>query len=252
MAHLVLAAFWMAVGDQSTLLALQGLDEERLVESAVASALSQFPRMRWRGLPVLVRAAEGARLARLLRAWLGIERTRPPFAAESIESRSTVELASLSFHVRFDRVDALADGGIAIIDFKTGLAERPARWFDARPRATQLGMYVLARREAQPDVEVRAAAYAQLRPDAVAAVGLAGDAGAWPGLTEVSTCNFADWAALEAWWRSQLGALAAEIASGRAVVSPRQSPLACRTCGLQPLCRIQSMRNLAEQAFDDE
>ena len=167
----------------------------------------------------------------------------------------TVDLSSLTFRMRFDRVDALSDGGIAIIDFKTGLAERPARWFDPRPRATQLGMYVLAQRDAQPGVKVRAAAYAQLRPDAVAAVGLAADASAWPALsqvTEVSACKLDDWQALEGWWRSQLGALAAEIAAGNAVVSPRQKPLACRTCCLQPLCRIQSVRNLVEQSLDDE
>jgi hypothetical protein len=111
---------------------------------------------------------------------------------------------------------------------------------------------VLAQRAAQPDVKVRAAAYAQLRPDAVAAVGLAADASAWPALTHVSACKLDDWQALEAWWRSQLGALASEIASGNAVVSPRRFPSACRTCCLQPLCRIQSVRNLVEQGLDDE
>jgi hypothetical protein len=43
-----------------------------------------------------------------------------------------------------------------------------------------------------------------------------------------------------------------EIAAGNAVVSPRQKPLACRPCCLQPLCRIQSVRNLVEQSLDDE
>jgi hypothetical protein len=163
-----------------------------------------------------------------------------------------MDLASLTFRIRLDRVDALADGGIAIIDFKTGRAERPAQWFDPRPRATQLGMYVLARRDAQPDVKVRAAAYAQLRPEAVAVVGLAADVHAWPALAQVSACKLDDWQVLEAWWRSQLGILASEIAAGNAVVSPRQKPLACRTCCLQPLCRIQSARNLVEQSLDDE
>jgi len=83
-------------------------------------------------------------------------------------------------------------------------------------------------------------------------VGLAADSRAWPALTDVSTTIAGDWPSLEAWWRSQLGGLASEIASGHAVVSPRQYPLACRTCGLQPLCRIQSVRNLAEQDVDDE
>jgi ATP-dependent helicase/nuclease subunit B len=113
-------------------------------------------------------------------------------------------------------------------------------------------MYVLARRDAQPEVGVRAAAYAQLRPDQVIAVGIAADADAWPGLSAVSKFEVADWPTLETWWRASLGDLAADIAAGDAIVSPRESPLACRTCGLQPLCRIQSARNLAEQSLDDE
>jgi RecB family exonuclease len=250
--HLAMAAFWAAARDHSTLVALDGAGEKRRVEAAVETALAQFPAVRWRSLPTLVRAAEATRLERLLHAWILIERTRPPFAVQGVEAIAAVDLASLTFRMRFDRVDALADGGIAIVDFKTGRAERPARWFDPRPRATQLGMYVLAQRDAQPEVEVRAAAYAQLRPDAVAAVGLAADASAWPALTPVSACKLDGWQALEAWWRSQLSALASEIASGNAVVSPRQSPLACRTCCLQPLCRIQSVRNLVEQSLDDE
>jgi len=177
---------------------------------------------------------------------------RSPFAVQGVEATATVDLASLTFRIRSDHIDALADGGIAIVDFKTGRAERPAQWLDPRPRATQLGMYVLAERDAQPDIEVRAAAYAQLRPDAVAAVGLAADANAWPALTRVSACKLDGWQALEAWWRWQLGALASEIASGNAIVSPRQSPLACRTCCLQPLCRIQSVCNRVEQSLDDE
>jgi ATP-dependent helicase/nuclease subunit B len=253
--HWAMAAFWNVAGDQATLVAFDTAGEKQAVEAAVESALAQFPAMRWRSLPTLVRAAEATRLERLLHAWLEIERARPPFTAQGVEANSTVDLASLTFRLRFDRVDALADGGTAIIDFKTGRAERPALWFDPRPRATQLGMYVLAQRDAHPGVKVRAAAYAQLRPDAVAAVGLAADASAWPALsqvTQVSGCKLDDWQALEAWWRSQLVALAAEIAAGNAVVSPRQKPLACRTCCLQPLCRIQSVRNLVEQNLDDE
>jgi probable DNA repair protein len=253
--HLAVAAFWNVAGDQATLVAFDNAGVKRAVEAAVQSALAQFPAVRWRSLPTLVRGAEATRLERLLHAWLEIERARPPFTAQGVEAKAKVDLASLTFRIKFDRVDALADGGMAIIDFKTGLAERPAQWFDPRPRATQLGMYVLAQRDAHPGVKVRAAAYAQLRPDAVAAVGLAADASAWPALspvTEVSARKLDDWQALEGWWRSQLGALAAEIAAGNAVVSPRQKPLACRTCCLQPLCRIQSVRNLVEQNLDDE
>jgi ATP-dependent helicase/nuclease subunit B len=250
--HLSMAAFWTSVRDHRTLVALEDAERARAVEAAVAAALTKFPVVRWRSLPSLVRAAEADRLARLLRVWLEIERARPPFEISAVEQNARLELASLTFRIRFDRIDVLAGGGAAIIDFKTGTAEPPGQWFDPRPRATQLAMYVLAQRDEHPQVEVRAAVYAQLRPEAVAAIGIAADSKAWPGLTDVAKSAAGDWPALEAWWRVRLGALAAEILAGNALVSPRISPLACQHCGLHPLCRIQSARNLAEQGLDDD
>ncbi len=250
--HLSMAAFWNRTRDHATLTSLDAAGQKRAVEVAVQSALGQFPPVRWRSLPAVVRNAEAKRLERLVHAWLGIERGRLPFVVESVEGNTSVEVASLKFRVRFDRVDALADGGTAIIDFKTGKADKPGRWFDARPQATQLGMYVLAQRDAQADISVRAALYAELRPDAVAPVGIAADPDAWPGLTDVRKTIHGNWAALEAWWRTQLGSLAWEIGMGDAAVRPRQHPLACNTCQLHALCRIQSVRNLAEEDHDDE
>ena len=71
---------------------------------------------------------------------------------------------------------------MAILDYKTGQVERPRRWFDERPRASQLGLYTLAQRAAQPTLAVRAVAYAELRAEGAAAVGVAADEHAWPGL----------------------------------------------------------------------
>jgi ATP-dependent helicase/nuclease subunit B len=250
--HLSMAAFWSAIRDHATLSSLDGATRQRAVEIAVKSGLGQFPPVRWRSLPAVVRNAEAKRLERLVLAWLEIERARPPFAVEGVERNTSVELASLKFRVRSDRVDALGDGGTAIIDFKTGRADKPGRWFDARPQATQLGMYVLAQRDAHADISVRAAVYAELRPDAVVAVGVAADSAAWPGVTDVRKTMHGDWPAMEAWWRAELGSLASEIVMGEAAVRPRQRPLACNTCRLHALCRIQSVRNLAEEHHDDD
>jgi hypothetical protein len=179
----------------------------------------------------------------LLRAWLDIERERPPFTVAAVEASLMLNLDGVGFRMRLDRVDALAGGGVAILDYKTGRAETPRQWFDARPRASQLGMYTLAQRFAQPSVSVRAVAYGQLRTDAIGAIGLASDADAWPALTWVGDTGVAaDWQAIEKWWQRHLGALATEIAGGVASVTPRESPSPCRNCGFQALCRIDSVR----------
>ena len=61
-----------------------------------------------------------------------------------------------------------------------------------------------------------------------------------------------DWRALESWWESHLGTLAAEIALGHAAVAPRATPLPCKNCGLQTVCRIESVRGVQDDELADE
>jgi RecB family exonuclease len=245
LAHATLAAFWNSITDQASLLVL---DADRLdfeVVAAVDKGIACLPAVRWRSVPDAVRAAESRRLNRLLRAWLDIERARPPFTVAAVEARRDLVLAGISLRMRVDRIDALGDGGIAIIDYKTGVLKqpKPQKWFDDRPRASQLGTYTLAQRAAEPRLAVRAVVHAELRTAGIAASGLAADRAAWPALTNISTAGpFPDWHSLESWWEAHLGALATELASGVATVTPRLKPSPCRICGLQALCRIDSVR----------
>ncbi|HEY2968672.1 MAG TPA: PD-(D/E)XK nuclease family protein [Casimicrobiaceae bacterium] len=251
--HAALAAFWTGVGDHAALRALDAAALAARLAAAAERGLACLSALRWRQLPPLVRVGESRRLAALLEAWLAVERARPPFVAAETEAVKTLELAGLKFRMRLDRVDVLADGGLAIVDYKTGRVDRPAQWFDERPRSSQLGMYTLAQRDAKRELAVRAVAYAQLYPGEVVALGLAADAKAWPGLDAVASIGpSGDWRALESWWRSRLGALAAEIAHGHAAVTPRSAPSPCRNCGLQAVCRIESVRSAPDDELADD
>jgi probable DNA repair protein len=243
LAHATLAAFWSSIPDRAGLLALDG---DRLgieIAAAVDKGTACLPAVRWRSVPDAVRAAESRRLNRLLRAWLEIERARPPFAVAAVEARRDLALGGIALRMRVDRIEALGGGGLAIIDYKTGMLDQPAQWFDDRPRASQLGTYTLAQRAAEPALAVRAVVHAELRTESIAASGLAADRTAWPGLMHVAAAGpFADWRALEGWWEGHLSALAAELAAGVATVTPRLKPSPCRNCGLQAFCRIDSVR----------
>lgn len=250
--HWALAAFWSAVPDQAALLALPAATRAAQIGIAVNHALTRLPRPRWRSLPPVMRDGEADRLAALLETWLSLEHTRPPFAVRQVEALATLQLAGIRFGLRLDRVDTLVPDGLVILDYKTGRVEQPGQWFDERPRASQLGLYTLALRAAAPELAVRAVVYAQLGPT-VAVSGLAADAAAWPGLKEVGAVGpCRDWAELEAWWQSRLGALAKEIADGHAAVAPRQAPSPCRNCGLHAVCRIESVRHVADGDVDHE
>ncbi|MGH8851050.1 MAG: PD-(D/E)XK nuclease family protein [Casimicrobiaceae bacterium] len=241
--HATLAAFWSAVADRARLLALddEALDVE--IAAAVGKGLACLAAVRWRNVPDAVRAAESRRLNRLLRAWLGVERARPPFAVVGSEATRELVLRGVGLRMRVDRIDALGDGGVAIIDYKTGALEQPGQWFDDRPRASQLGTYTLAQRAKEPQVAVRAVANVELRTASIAASGLAADGMAWPALADVGSIRgLTDWHSLEAWWETHLGALAAELAAGVATVTPRPKPSPCRICGLQAFCRIDTVR----------
>lgn len=87
---------------------------------------------------------ECARIETLLEAWLEAERQRPPFRVAKLEERTEIEIAGKTISSRIDRIDELADGSLALIDYKTGKAVAGiAAWFGDRLVETQLPLYAL-------------------------------------------------------------------------------------------------------------
>jgi RecB family exonuclease len=222
LAHLALAAFWRRVRDRRALLALDPPTLAATIEDAVLEAMqaSTIGPQRWASLPAVLAPAERERLCGLLGAWLErAERGRPDFVVSEIESPIALELEGFRINARLDRVDVLADGSVAIVDYKTGTTAAFGRWFDPRPLAPQLAVYLLARRAANPQERIGALAYAQLAPDALEWVGIAADAERFPPLRTVADATgdaIADWPAAEAAWRAAITALAAETAAAAA------------------------------------
>jgi hypothetical protein len=156
----------------------------------------------------------------------------------TVEEPVTLELSGIQLRMRVDRVDRVAHGAVAMIDYKTGRAPGLKQWFEARPRAPQLGLYTLAWRARSPATPIAAAAYAQLCVDDVCAIGIA-DGDAWPGLTPLGPRTPAgSWQGIEDAWRTSLSAIAHELATGVARVTPRNLGETCERCGRHALCRI--------------
>ena len=241
--HAALAAFWQRVGTRDALAALgDGALADALTEAVDAAFAGQpVDAVRWGRLPPVVEPAERTRLAATLEGWIRDgELAREAFAVVAVERAIPLALGELQLSLRIDRVDRLPGGALAIIDYKTGRSVTPLRWFDGRPQAPQLPLYLLAHRAAEPAVAVSALVYAGVRAGNARWSGVAADELAWPGLGVVDALTrgrVADWAAATDHWRAALAALAREFAAGYAAVLPRSS-LVCRTCGLQSLCRI--------------
>ena len=250
--HAALAAFWRETRDHATLVALAG-DAGRYAdarERAARAAMAEIDDARWRRVPAAVRALEAGRLARVLGAWLdAVELPRSPFTVVHVEHEERLALGALELELRLDRLDELADGGAAIVDYKTGKVPSPARWIADRPEATQLALYTLARRAAHPLAGVRAVVLGQLRPGDCKAVGFYADETARWGAPPVRNpeAGIVDWPAHEARWRALMHGLADGFARGHAAVDPRDAA-ACRACARQALCRVGE----ASAAEDDE
>ncbi|HEY8245512.1 MAG TPA: PD-(D/E)XK nuclease family protein [Casimicrobiaceae bacterium] len=249
--HAALEAFFAEVRDSDALAALSA-DEAALAQACDDASHRAIPRLRperWREVPDAVREGEAARIARQLEQWIRtVEAARPPFAVRSPEESIALALGSLALSLRIDRVDTLAGGGVAILDYKTGAAPAIGRWTAERPEAMQLALYALAWRESHPGEPVRATAIGQVRPGECEVVGVFADAALRfdPDANRTQEVP-GDWAAFESKRDTQVVALAEAFARGEASVAPRRWA-ECRTCGRQSLCRIGDADDEADEA----
>jgi probable DNA repair protein len=185
-------------------------------------------------------ALERERLARLAREWLEIEKARDDFEVLATEEPRELEVAGLALRGRIDRLDRLADGSHLLIDYKTGRQLSPRRWMGKRPDEPQLPLYAVTAKE-----DISAVAFAKLRHGEMRFMGYARDKDAVPKLT-----RYDSWDDLLSDWRKELESLARGFASGDARVDPKDGLKTCRTCDLQPLCRVHE--RLAALGGDEE
>ncbi|HET7922798.1 MAG TPA: PD-(D/E)XK nuclease family protein [Gammaproteobacteria bacterium] len=248
--HDVLHRVWAELGDQTALANRDAAALEELVthhvDAALAVAQSRAP-----GLfaPALLQL-EGARLKRLVGDWLQLERARVPFSVVKVEAEQTAHIGPLSFEIRADRMDRLADGSCVIIDYKTSDA-KPAAWSGERPDEPQLPCYAVT-----AEADVAAVLFGILRPGMLEFRGHAREAGVAPGVAAFDSLKrrpdeCADWDALLGHWRTSLEQLAQQFAAGEAQVDPKHGDETCKFCHLAAVCRIDESGRAAA-GEDDE
>ena len=143
--HAMLKAFWDDVRDHATLVIslsrrLAATDRRR-----VTAGKTKLPPARWRALPPAVADAESHRLAAtMLHGSSSTSCRGRRFVAQANEQAIETDVEGVAVNVRIDRIDALASGGLAIVDYKSGRVVQPPRWFAARPEGIQLAVYAHA------------------------------------------------------------------------------------------------------------
>ena len=233
--HDLLQRIWQQIGSSRRLAAMTDDVLAQIVAPLAAAVVADLGRRRPDLFGARFQAIEAERLTGLVCEWLTVERDRPQaFEVAALERKQRVEIAGLQLDTRVDRIDRLADGSLAVIDYKTGRQVRIDSWFDARPGEPQLPLYCL-----QQTDDVSAALLARVRhgKPGCAFVGLSRDAGFAPGVETAGAREGFDWPATLQHWQRALSDLAREVVAGRAEATPSRE--ACTYCPFGALCRVR-------------
>lgn len=175
---------------------------------------------------------ERARLGRLAREWLEIERKRAPFEVVATEEKRTFKVGGLEFSGRIDRLDKI-QGGHALIDYKTSRNPSPKHWEPPRPDDAQLPIYAVT-----SEVPIAAVAFAKVRPGEMRYMGFSESKDLIPRVLPAK-----NWKGLLEDWRKEVESLGAAFAGGEARVDPKRELQTCRYCDLHTLCRVYEKLN---------
>lgn len=209
-----------------------------MIADAIAVTIERQRSLQGRRVAPHVLDAEHECLTLLLTEWFALERGRSPFQVVAHEQRIETVLAGLHLFVRADRIDRLLDGGLAIIDYKSG-SKSVTDWLSDRPSEPQLPLYVHAL-----GGDARAAGFAILRRGDCRLTGLRDeslDAAEFSPAAEIlgeHDPDIRNWEALRARWTTVLTQLASDFMQGEARVDPRDGADTCAYCELPTLCRV--------------
>jgi ATP-dependent helicase/nuclease subunit B len=251
--HAALQILWGELRDSQRLTDLAPAELERLISTSVTEAARQTLLGARRGRRALaatqldlfghvppVIARECRRAARLIASLCEQERTRPAFTVEQAEQNVELSMGGATLHMRIDRVDRLAGGGRALLDYKSG-ARIQVDLAAARPSHPQLLAY------AQALGEVVALAMVRVSARRVQFAGVAERAGLLPQVRALAGAGpdpESAWRAQQQAWRATLERLIADFLAGDASVDPKAG--ACRACPTLDLCRIGARVALTE------
>lgn len=237
--HAVLQQFWLNCKSASHLKSMTNHQLETAITQAINGAFQANHNIE--NVPKQILLIEQQRLQPLINAWLQYEKQRVDFTVQACEAQHTLAIEGLEISLRIDRIDALEDGELVIIDYKTG-SSKPNHnsWADARITKPQLPLYASL---VLKDEQVIAACFAKvdlLEPQfsGVAANNALPDIKPFDELKGNSAFkDFECFEALTLHWQQSLTAIAQEIKAGVASVK-FENEADLLYCEVKPLLRL--------------
>jgi ATP-dependent helicase/nuclease subunit B len=172
---------------------------------------------------------ERTQLTSLLSRLLEADARRGAFSVLAIEDARDVRLGEWTIRTRVDRADALAAGGLAVIDYKTGERSGPADWLTERLHDAQVPLYAVT-----AERPVAATVIAKLHARDVSYAGFWSN-DAFPNRARALP-DGRTWQQQLAHWRAQIMRLVEEFAAGDTRLLPTELDEARGTYA--PLSRV--------------
>jgi ATP-dependent helicase/nuclease subunit B len=240
--HRALENFWSVTQSQAELRSLSTEERHRRLSNAIDAAFARLsaPSPGWSAAYI---GLQRERLRRLLLKWFDVELQRGPFTVRQREERTAIPIGPLRLKVQPDRIDEV-EGGVVLVDYKTGSRAHSSNWLGNRPDDPQLPLYALLTKED----ELQALLFGRVRP---------GSEMKWQGLAANQTVLpsqkrqiIVDLELRRSEWKIVLTKLAEDFAAGRADVAPKSVAVNCNGCPQRLLCRIDPT-TLAGSADED-
>jgi probable DNA repair protein len=244
--HRVLERIWKQLGSHKSLLATSDDRLAVVVRLTIGAEIHDLSRRRRALRRSRFAAIEQARLEGVITDWLTLEKEREPFTVLEQEESRRVSVGGIDVLIRTDRVDLLGDGGLVILDYKTGECS-PSDWVGARPDEPQVPIYAVT-----ADSPVSGVFFGRLKTGKVGFRGLAESEGLVPGVKLARNRPPLPLSETIEDWRAVLNQLGDDFLEGRAAVDPKDRRLSCRYCALPTLCRINEAGRFPDDSGSDD
>ena len=241
--HIALEHLFKNINSQETLTRQTDAQIHKLCEQAAEQAVGYLTRKHKVLMTPRFQSIEVERTTKLLQKFLTAQEAeagRSHYRILELEQRHHWVHNELHFNLVVDRVDELADGSLAVIDYKTGKSSPTSgTWLADRPEDLQIPFYFTAMAEMR-GAPVKAVALAHVNAARIDYTGLSADSTFHGRIkpTEEERGVKKPWSELTQLFTSQISRFSSEFKAGLIRVDPANGNVTCRNCELAGLCRI--------------
>ncbi len=239
--HQILYELWNRLKTQAALCECSDTELNQLIESAIEKTFSDKTFQVALSENKSFFDIEKKRLQSVIFDWMQLEKLRPAFSVNALESSSQININQLPINIRLDRIDELSDGSLMLIDYKTGKNNINAILKESLTDP-QLPIYAVFH---DKNTQFEGIAFAGVNQADMGYNGIIHENktqeknDAWYVESihlKKNELNIHNWKELVEYWKKSLIQLADDFCEGDARVDPLE-PSVCEHCEMKTLCR---------------